>query len=75
MKMMTFTEFRKNASALFSDVENGETIRIIRHGKAIAEILPLKGEEEPSWKKPGLRLITPGNRLSQLILKERESSS
>jgi len=75
MKMMTFTEFRKNASALFYDVENGETIRIIRHGKAIAEILPLKGVEEPSWKKPGLRLITPGNSLSQLILKERESSS
>ena len=74
MKMITFTEFRKNASALFSDVENGETIQVVRHGKAIAEILPVKTESEPSWKKPGLRLSVQGDSLSALILKERETS-
>ena len=42
MRSVTFTEFRKDASALLSAVEDGEIIQIIRHGKPIAEILPFK---------------------------------
>ncbi len=30
MKTVTFTEFRKNASELFSDVEHGEVLVIVR---------------------------------------------
>jgi antitoxin (DNA-binding transcriptional repressor) of toxin-antitoxin stability system len=44
MKTVSFTEFRKHASNLFSDVENGENILIMRHGKAIAEIKPVSSE-------------------------------
>jgi len=40
LKTVTFTEFRKNASSLFSDVEKGETLLVLRHGKPIAEIFP-----------------------------------
>ena len=32
MKTVTFTEFRKHASGLFSDVEGGENLLVLRHG-------------------------------------------
>ena len=35
MMTVSFTEFRKNASAIFSSVENGETVHVLRHGKEI----------------------------------------
>lgn len=76
MKTVTFTEFRKHASSLFSDVERGEIIHVFRHGKPIAEISPLhhEGEQAPSWKRPGLRLSTKGASLSKAILEERKLS-
>ncbi len=76
MKTVTFTEFRKNASGFFSEVENGETILILRHGKAIAEILPptQSGLKMVSWKRPGLKLSIKGISLSKAILEEREVS-
>lgn len=73
MKTITFTEFRKHASTLFSAVENGEIIVILRHGKPIAEITPISQEAAaPSWKRPGLRLSVKGAKLSSAILEERE---
>lgn len=73
MKTVTFTEFRQQASVLFSAVEQGETIRVLRHGRAIAEVSPVRPEETttPSWKRPGLRLSVKGKSLSQAILDER----
>ena len=40
MKNVTFTEFRKKASSILTDVENGEVVVVLRHGKPIAEIIP-----------------------------------
>lgn len=76
MKTVTFTEFRQQASVLFNAVEQGETIRVLRHGKAIAEVSPVRPEETttPSWKQPGLRLSIKGKSLSQAILDERNLS-
>ena len=73
MKTVTFTEFRQNASSLFSDVEGGEIIVVLRHGRPIAEISPVSDKNGlPSWKKPGLRLSIKGSELSASILEERE---
>jgi prevent-host-death family protein len=73
MKAITFTEFRKNASSLFSEVEDGETIIVSRHGRTIAEISPASREDEaPSWKRPGLKLSVKGTELSTAILEERK---
>jgi len=73
MKTVSFIEFRKHASNLFSDVENGEKLLIMRHGKAIAEINPVSSESKtPSWKKQGLRLSIKGAELSSAIIEERE---
>jgi prevent-host-death family protein len=73
MRTVTFTEFRRKASQLLSDVEGGQTIVVLRHGKPIAEVSPPQGErgDRPSWKRPGLRLASKGASLSAAILEER----
>jgi len=76
MKIVTCTEFCRNASSYFDAVEQGETIRVLRHGKPIAEIIPASDEERTlSWKQPGLRLSVKGAYLSREILKERKQSA
>ena len=74
MKTVTLTEFRSHASGLLTDVENGETIVVIRHGRPIAEVSPVAGagERRASWKRPALRLSTKGASLSAAILRGRE---
>ena len=76
MKTITFTEFRKNASGIMDLVEQGETFRLLRHGKAIAEIVPAEtSESTPAWQRPGPRLVTSGAALAKAVLEERESAS
>lgn len=74
MTTVTFTEFRKRASGILSEVEKGDAFLIVRHGKAIAELSPVGADQarEPSWRRPGLRLSTSGASLSKAILEERE---
>lgn len=75
MKTVTFTEFRKNASAVLDLVEGGESFRVLRHGKAIAKIVPAAVREPaPAWKGRGLRLVTAGASLARAVLEERRSS-
>ena len=75
MRLVTSTEFRQNAATYFHAVEQGETIRVLRHGKPIAEIVPASSEEKSiSWKQPGLRLSVKGGYLSREILRERKQS-
>ena len=75
MKTVTFTEFRRQASGFITEVERGETLVVIRHGKPVAEVSPVFGEplKTPSWRRPGLRLATNGVALSAAILEEREA--
>jgi len=78
MKTIAFTEFRNNASEVLDLVEQGETIRVLRHGKAIAKIVPADGGASrargAAWKRPGLRLVLRGTSLSDAILRERQTS-
>lgn len=72
MKTVSFTEFRKNASGLFTDVEHGEVLVIIRHGKPIAEVTPVSTTNSvPAWKQTALRLSASGRGLSSAILEDR----
>jgi len=76
MTSLSFTDFRKKASKVLDLVEKGETVQLIRHGKAIAKIVPVGTRETtPAWKRPGLRLVTSGASLSKAVLEERRSSS
>lgn len=73
MKQVSFTEFRRNAAALFNSVERGETVRVLRHGKPIAEVVPVDPHKVRfSWKRPGLLLEVGDVSLSREILKERK---
>jgi len=68
------TEFFKNASELFSDVEQGKRFIIIRHGKPIAEVSPVSvSTKSPAWKQPALRLASTGTDLSSASMEERSN--
>jgi prevent-host-death family protein len=75
MKQVTFTEFRRNAAALFTSVERGEKVLVFRHGKPIAEVVPVAIPQPAilSWKRPAPALSphSPGTSLSREILQER----
>lgn len=75
MKILTFTDFRKNASGFITEVEHGETLVLLRRGKPVAEVIPFSDEtlQKPSWKKPVIRLQIKGSDLSSAILQEREA--
>jgi len=75
MKVVTFTEFRQHATTYFDVVEKGETVKVLRHGKAIAEVIPAQSEERMvSWKQPGLKMSIKGVSLSREILRERKQT-
>jgi antitoxin (DNA-binding transcriptional repressor) of toxin-antitoxin stability system len=71
MKSVSFTEFRKNASTWLDLVEKGAEVEIRRHGKVIARIVPPGSRDEPSWRKPGLKLAVKMPSLSQAIIEDR----
>lgn len=75
MKTVTFTEFRRNASKLLHLVEKGETVRILRHGRAIAQVVPAEARDVAlAWRKPRQRLVLSGESLAKAVLEERRSS-
>ena len=73
------SEFRANTSAMIDLVEKGETVRILRHGKPVAELVPMPAEavaKVPSWKQPiePLKYLKPPSKSgAQMIIDERES--
>lgn len=75
MKTTNFTDFRKHAAEFLDAVEMGEVVRIFRHGKAVADISPVRSEEKPSWKKAPPRIPLSGVSLSAAILKNRRDSN
>lgn len=74
MKTINFTDFRKKASGFITEVEQGEQLVLIRHGKPVAEIRPYKDTDAdiPSWKRPFSSIEMEGSELSSAILEERE---
>ena len=79
MHTIPLSEFRAHASAMIDLVEQGQTVRILRHGKPVAELVPPRAEEstgQPSWKKPFHPVVLPpGVSLSQAVLDERDEAT
>ncbi|MDO9079432.1 MAG: type II toxin-antitoxin system prevent-host-death family antitoxin [Desulfuromonadales bacterium] len=74
MKQATFSELRNHAKLFFDIVEAGESLRIVRNGKPIADIVPIP-QDLPSWKQRLAQpLIIDGISLSKIILEERETA-
>ena len=78
--IIALSEFRANTSAMIDRVEKGETVRILRHGKPVAELVPIappRAEQKiPRWKVPiePLNYLKPPSKSgAQMIIDERES--
>lgn len=74
MQEATFTELRNHAKDYFDAVEGGDTVRVFRNGKAIAEIVPVRSGL-PSWKRPTTPLTIKGISLSGELLNDRKDSA
>jgi prevent-host-death family protein len=73
MRQATFTELRNQAKQYFDAVEAGETVRVLRNGKPIADIVPIMADL-PSWKQRKAQpLVLDGVAVSRMILDEREA--
>jgi antitoxin (DNA-binding transcriptional repressor) of toxin-antitoxin stability system len=71
MQDATFSELRSQARHFFDLVEAGEVVRVLRHGRPIAEIHPI-ASNPPSWKqRPARPLAIGGNEIGRLIVEER----
>lgn len=73
MKDATFTELRNHAKDYFDAVEAGDTVRIFRNGKPIADIVPIRSGVA-SWKRQATPLTVKGLSLSREILGDRNKS-
>ena len=53
MQTLSLSEFRAHASEMLDLVEQkGETVRILRHGKPVADLVPVRAEAAPpAWKQ------------------------
>lgn len=61
----TLTEFRNHAKRYLDAVERGESVRIYRKGRPVAELVPV-ATPTPAWKNaPSVRL-----RLGELCLSD-----
>lgn len=73
MRQATFTELRNNAKVYFDAVEAGETVRVLRNGKPIADIVPVP-PVTPSWKRQSREpLAVKGIALSKEIMRDRDN--
>ena len=70
MSEVTFTHLLNNAKEYFRAVEAGKSIRVVRNGKPIAEIIPVRTRIE-SWKKQTAPIKLRGLSLSEEVLKDR----
>ena len=73
MRQASFTEVRNHAKQYFDMVESGESVRVLRNGKPIADIVPIV-PDLPSWKQRKVQLLVlDGVSVSQMILEERNA--
>jgi prevent-host-death family protein len=73
MKQATFTEVRNHAKQYFDIVAAGGSVRVLRNGKPIADIVPVVADL-PSWKRRKAQpLVLDSVSVSRMILEEREA--
>jgi prevent-host-death family protein len=71
MRETTFTELRNHAKTFFDAVEEGETVRVYRNGRPVADIVPVKAAM-PAWKPPRVRLSLGSLSLGDEVLADRD---
>jgi prevent-host-death family protein len=54
MHTLPLSEFRAHVAAALDLVEQGQTVRILRHGKPVADLVPVQADTKgalPAWKQ------------------------
>jgi antitoxin (DNA-binding transcriptional repressor) of toxin-antitoxin stability system len=65
---------QSDAKQYFDIVEAGESIRVLRNGKPIADIVPIVADL-PSWKRRQARpMVIDGVSVSKMIQQDREDN-
>jgi prevent-host-death family protein len=76
MISLPLSEFRANASSMLDLVQQGQTVRILRHGKPVADLVPIRETDPhriPSWKQAFTPVRLPdGVSLSDAVIDEPE---
>jgi prevent-host-death family protein len=73
MKTIAFTEARSHFKEIVDAATKGETVKITRNGKTVAELHPPVEAQAAYWKS--VKPLNIGKRgLSKLLLDERRSS-
>ncbi len=76
MISLPLSEFRANASSMLDLVQQGQTVRILRHGKPVADLVPIRATDPgrlPSWKQAFAPVRLPaGVSLSDAVIDEPE---
>jgi prevent-host-death family protein len=71
MRETNFTELRNHAKSFFDAVEAGETVRVYRNGRPVADIVPVNAAI-PAWKRPPqARLLLDGLSLGDEVVADR----
>ena len=74
---LPLSEFRANAAAAIALVEQGATVRLLRHGKPVADLVPVCTGDASASASPALGNFTPamgsinGRKTIQALLAER----
>lgn len=78
MITLPLSEFRANASSTLDLVQQGQTVRIMRHGKPVADLVPVRvssGDSLPNWKRPFAPVqLAPGVSLAQAVRDEADGA-
>ncbi len=76
MQVLPLSALRADISSMIDRVQQGETVRILRHGKPVADLVPVQetpSARQPSWKQPFEPVaLPPQASLVQAVLHERE---
>lgn len=79
MQALPLSALRADISSIIDQVQQGETVRILRHGKPVADLVPVQDTpvaRQPSWKQPFDPVaLPPQASLAQAVLHEREAGA
>ncbi len=79
MLEMPLSEFRANASSVLDQVQQGQAVRILRHGKPVADLVPVRDADTgrlPNWKRAFAPVqLPPGVSLSQAVSEQHDEGA
>jgi prevent-host-death family protein len=77
MRILPLSEFRASASAMLDLVEKGISVRILRHGKPVADLVPVRPDVSanlPAWRRRDFEPLSlpAGKSLAGAVIEERD---